>query len=187
MTSTPRTYQISPEQKGRIIGALLLLPAFLHAVFTQCQIRNTWPVMQGLFVAGFLIAAMLLARAIVKRPRGLPPLPAWNTVLALVMLPSLAGALAAVDGIAFTRAAVFFTAEKHTRTVATVEESGSMRGCSAHIEFFDPTIEASVTACASDYGFAARAGDRIIVEKLTGPIGMRLLAVGPLRSEGSSQ
>ncbi|MDB0550501.1 hypothetical protein LBW46_05440 [Ralstonia solanacearum] len=67
MTSTPRTYQISPEQKGRIIGALLLLPAFLHAVFTQCQIRNTWPVIQGLFVAGFLIAAMLLARAIVKR------------------------------------------------------------------------------------------------------------------------
>ncbi|MHA6909474.1 hypothetical protein ACQUJS_13740 [Ralstonia pseudosolanacearum] len=186
MTSSDFARRIPPEKKGRLIGALLLLPALLHAVFAQCHIRNAWPVTQGLFVGGFLIAAILLVRALFKRPRELPPLPMRHAALCLILLPSLAGALAIVDGIAFARAAVFFTAKEHTSTTATVETSNPMRGCRTSIEFFDSITEASITACASDYGFAPRAGDRIVVEKLVSPIGINLQAVSPQLRNGST-
>ncbi|WP_407059017.1 hypothetical protein ACKZDW_17405 [Ralstonia syzygii subsp. celebesensis] len=114
--------------KGKIIGVLLLLPTLPHLVFAQCHLRNTWPIAEELFAGGFLIAAILLARAISKHPRALPPLPMWKAALPFASLSLLAGALAAVDGIAFARAAVFFTAKEHTRTTATVETSRPMRG-----------------------------------------------------------
>ncbi|QUP55341.1 hypothetical protein GO998_17155 [Ralstonia syzygii] len=184
-TNLHPAYRIPPEVKGKIIGVLLLLPTLPHLVFAQCHLRNTWPIAEKLFAGGFLIAAILLALAISKRPRALPPLPMWKAALPFASLSLLAGALAAVDGIAFARAAVFFTAKEHTRTTATVETSRPMRGCRTSIEFFDSTIEASVTACASEYGFTPRAGDRIIVEKLVSPIGIQLQAIAPLRNESA--
>ncbi|AQW30329.1 hypothetical protein ACEQ38_16520 [Ralstonia syzygii subsp. celebesensis] len=184
-TNPHPAYRIPPEVKGKIIGVLLLLPTLPHLVFAQCHLRNTWPIAEELFAGGFLIAAILLARAISKHPRALPPLPMWKAALPFASLSLLAGALAAVDGIAFARAAVFFTAKEHTRTTATVETSRPMRGCRTSIEFFDSTIEASVTACASEYGFTPRAGDRIIVEKLVSPIGIQLQAIAPLRNESA--
>lgn len=177
MTTLQPAVQLSPASKGRIIGTLLILPLFLHAAFFRCFYKSTGTACQVLFVAGFLIAGILVVLALIKSPKARQPVPVWKAALGLLFFSSFAGAIVVGDGIGFARAAVFFTAKEPVSATATVISSGPSRGCRSHVELYDPALHAALGMCASDFGLAPRVGDRIVVERLVSPIGIYIVGL----------
>jgi len=48
------------------------------------------------------------------------------------------------------------------------------------IGFYESSIGGAASACSSDFGFEPRVGDRIRIDELISPIGIRILSVHPI-------
>lgn len=174
-----------------LFGLLLLLFAVL--VSRDCYF-NVWSFRAsvGFFVVSALACAIKWFLFVRRKGYQIADRRGGYRRMRAAEIPFFAGMLGLALGgwiwvvfFAALNLAVFFGAQRTEQTTAELQVSHRDQGrCRVGYAFFEPSIKREISNCGLPYS-SASAGDQVIVRKLVGPLGIRLLSVRPTR--GSRQ
>jgi hypothetical protein len=149
----------------------------LHIAFGNCFIAGASRTILQIFYGSLVCAFPVLLWLVVRRLRMPDTPPAWKVALISVFFVFFLAGVLALGALGLVRAAIYLTATEPASRSTIVDSRDRIKGCRALIGFYDSSIRGAASACASDFGFEPRVGDRIRINELISPLGVRILSV----------